>query len=133
MSRHLLDITHEVGARTTRSIWFLIGLVCVRLSFARGFAARGNPGILARVGFDGARLQRNPDATVSGKGTAQSMHELSFGGTLRYASAYCKTPRGYAIDKAGINPNVEMPQVLDAGVDNQKNLAVESAKTAAGL
>lgn len=77
-------------------------------------------------------LQDNGRATIvgtrtMGKGTVQSIQELSFGGAIRYTSAYYKTPNGYDIDGNGINPDI---QVSDAGKDSedaQLNLAVETA------
>lgn len=81
-----------------------------------------------------AALQGNSRATVvgtttMGKGSVQSVTELSFGGALRYTSAYYLTPEGYAIDGAGIVPDVEVSQGQGATADNQKTVAVETAQS----
>lgn len=41
-----------------------------------------------------------------GKGSVQVLHNLSFGGALRYTAAYYLTPEGHAIDGAGVAPTV---------------------------
>ena len=77
-------------------------------------------------------LQDNGRATIvgqrtMGKGTVQSIQELSFGGALRYTSAYYKTPNGYEIDGSGINPDIQVSAAGEEGVDSQLNLAIETA------
>jgi len=60
--------------------------------------------------------------TTQGKGSIQSMQELSFGGALRYTSGYFYTPRGHQIDGVGIRPDV----VIDndsTDTDNQRQMA----------
>ena len=79
-------------------------------------------------------LQDNKRATLigvqsMGKGSVQSVKELSFGGALRYTSAYYLTPLGYTIDKVGIAPDVQVQPGDDDSVDTQKNLAVETAQS----
>lgn len=81
-----------------------------------------------------AALQDNHRATICGektmgKGSVQSVQELSFGGALRYTSAYYKTPLGYSIDGNGITPDVQVVRSADTSVDNQKNLAIETAQS----
>lgn len=83
-----------------------------------------------------AALSGNNRATVvgtttMGKGSVQSVTELSFGGALRYTSAYYLTPEGYAIDGAGITPDVEVADSGDSSTDNQKNVALETAQSLA--
>lgn len=62
-----------------------------------------------------------------GKGTVQSIHELSFGGAIRYTSAYYKTPNGYEIEGNGINPDIKVSAGTDSVEDVQLNMAVETA------
>ena len=60
-----------------------------------------------------------------GKGSVQVLHELSFGGALRYTAAYYLTPEGHAIDQVGVVPEV----ALDASRkgDSQRDYAIEVA------
>lgn len=81
-------------------------------------------------------LQGNSRATVvgvrtMGKGTVQSIQELSFGGAIRYTSAYYKTPGGYDIDGNGVNPDIQVA-ASDGGDDTQLTIAVETAFDLAG-
>ena len=63
--------------------------------------------------------------TTMGKGSVQVLHELSFGGAIRYTAAYYLTPEGHAIDHAGVTPSI----VLDAfgEGDSQRDFAIELA------
>ena len=63
--------------------------------------------------------------TTLGKGSVQALHDLTFGGALRYTAAYYLTPEGHAIDKVGVSPTVQ----LDASKkgDSQKSYAIELA------
>mgnify|MGYP002510198119 CR=1 FL=1 len=63
--------------------------------------------------------------TTMGKGSVQVVHELSFGGALRYTAAYYLTPEGRDIDQVGVTPEV----TLDAtGEDDpQRGYAIELA------
>lgn len=63
--------------------------------------------------------------TTAGKGSVQVMHELSFGGAIRYTAAYYLTPEGHDIDKMGVQPAVGL-DASDEG-DAQKDFAVEVA------
>lgn len=77
-------------------------------------------------------LQDNNRATVIGektlgKGSVQSVQQLTFGGALRYTSAYYKTPRGYSIEGSGINPDIQVGLSAGSTDDVQKTLAIETA------
>ena len=77
-------------------------------------------------------LQDNTRATVlgrktMGKGSVQSITELSWGGALRYTSAFYKTPLGYDINNVGIQPDVDVALPADAAEDTQLTLALEAA------
>ena len=77
-----------------------------------------------------AALKESQRATLvgtntMGKGSVQVLHELSFGGAIRYTAAYYLTPEGHAIDQVGVTPDV----ALDASGegDPQRDYAVEVA------
>lgn len=77
-----------------------------------------------------AALKESQRATLvgtvtMGKGSVQVLHELSFGGAIRYTAAYYLTPEGHAIDEVGVTPEV----LLDASGegDSQKDYAIELA------
>ena len=79
-----------------------------------------------------AALKENQRATLVGvttlgKGSVQVLHELSFGGAMRYTAAYYLTPEGHAIDQVGVSPTV----LVDTGGndDAQKQYAIEVAST----
>lgn len=79
-------------------------------------------------------LQDNARATIVGsttlgKGSVQSIEELSFGGALRYTSALYKTPKGYDINDVGIDPDIQVDAASDADTDTQKSLAVGTAQS----
>ncbi len=63
--------------------------------------------------------------TTLGKGSVQVLHELSYGGAIRYTAAYYLTPEGHAIDQVGVTPTVSLDN-SDTG-DAQKDYAVEVA------
>ena len=62
-----------------------------------------------------------------GKGSVQVLHELSFGGAIRYTAAYYLTPQGHAIDQVGVSPTVMVDTGSDA--DSQKQYAIEVARS----
>ena len=77
-----------------------------------------------------AALKESQRATIignltRGKGTVQVLHELSFGGAIRYTAAYYLTPNGHEIEKIGVSPDV----TIDASVegDSQKQYAIDAA------
>ena len=79
-----------------------------------------------------AALKESQRATLVGvatlgKGSVQVLHELSFGGAIRYTAAYYLTPQGHAIDKVGVTPTV----MVDTGGDDdsQRQYAIEVARS----
>ena len=60
--------------------------------------------------------------TTLGKGSVQVLHELTFGGAMRYTAAYYLTPEGHAIDQVGVTPTVSLDN-SESG-DAQKDYAV---------
>lgn len=77
-------------------------------------------------------LQDNNRATVlgrqtMGRGSVQSVTELSWGGALRYTSAHYLTPMGYDINDAGITPDTDVALPVDSQEDTQRTLAIEEA------
>ncbi len=78
-------------------------------------------------------LQDNKRASLMGrktmgKGSVQSISELSWGGALRYTSAFYKTPLGYDINNVGISPDVEVAMPEGDPEDTQLTLAIEAAQ-----
>ncbi|MEG0375750.1 MAG: S41 family peptidase [Raoultibacter sp.] len=71
--------------------------------------------------------------TTMGKGSVQKIQKLSFVGALRYTAAYYKTPLGHEINKVGISPDITVAANGEAGVDNQKDFALETAQSLAAL
>ncbi len=63
--------------------------------------------------------------TTLGKGSVQVLHELTFGGAMRYTAAYYLTPEGHAIDKVGVTPEVSLGMTGDG--DPQRDYAIELA------
>lgn len=81
-----------------------------------------------------AALKENQRATLvgertMGKGSVQVMHELNFGGALRYTAAYYLTPEGHAIDDTGVTPEVTVAN--DGFDDNQLDYAESLAASLA--
>lgn len=65
--------------------------------------------------------------TTMGKGSVQVTKPLSFGGALRYTAARYKSPSGYSIDQVGVTPDVTVSQRDGNEVDEQLDLAVDTA------
>ena len=59
----------------------------------------------------------------------QVVRDLSFGGALRYTAAYYLSPQGRSFDGVGVTPDVSVGLGGEAGSDNQKNLALETAQS----
>lgn len=70
--------------------------------------------------------------TTMGKGSVQSVSGFSFGGGIRYTSAYYKTPKGYAINGVGISPDAGVDEGSSHDGDAQKEFAMEMAGSAIG-
>lgn len=66
--------------------------------------------------------------TTLGKGSVQVVRPLSYGGAIRYTAAYYKTPLGNDINGVGVSPDVTVDMGESPGMDNQKNLALETAR-----
>ena len=62
-----------------------------------------------------------------GRGSVQVTKPLSFGGALRYTAARYKSPSGYTIDGVGVSPDVVISLREGSSVDNQKEIAIETA------
>ena len=91
--------------------------------------ANKNTAAAAEVVVAACKESQRADAIVGtttlGKGSVQVLHDLSFGGALRYTAAYYLTPEGHAIDKVGVAPTITLE---DSGEgDSQKDYAVELA------
>ncbi len=63
---------------------------------------------------------------TQGKGTVQVMEPLSFGGAIRYTAATYYTPKGRAIEGAGVSPDI-----IISNEDNQQSVALEVASSQA--
>ena len=57
----------------------------------------------------------------------QVVHELSFGGAIRYTAGYYKSPLGHDIDGVGVIPDIAISS-SEGGTDPQLVLAVETAQ-----
>lgn len=70
-----------------------------------------------------------------GKGSVQTVEELSFGGGMKFTIAHYLTPEGRVIDGVGLTPDivVEMDPMLQAEeeTDTQLQRAIREAKSAA--
>lgn len=120
----------NIQTKTTTSARNASGSVVTTLPLV--VLVNGNTASTAEV-IVGA-LQDTDRATVvgertMGKGSVQSIVELSFGGALRYTSAYYSTPKGYAIDNSGISPDVVISDNADEEGDEQLSLALETARS----
>ena len=108
---------------------------------ATGQPVSGNPLVLivnkntaAAAEVVSAALKESQRAMVvgtntMGKGSVQIMHDMSFGGALRYTAAYYLTPEGHAIDQVGVTPDTTI-KATDEG-DFQKDYAMEIAASQA--
>ena len=66
--------------------------------------------------------------TTMGKGSVQTVSALSFGGGIRYTTAYYQTPNGYDINGNGIVPDIQVAEG-SSSEDAQLSVAVDAAKT----
>ena len=89
-------------------------------------AAEVIAGGLQDLGNDGK--VRVVGETTMGKGSVQSVSALSFGGGIRYTTAYYQTPNGYDINGNGIVPDIQVAEGSSTE-DAQLSLAVDAAKT----
>lgn len=69
--------------------------------------------------------------STQGKGSVQSVSGFSFGGGIRYTSAYYKTPKGYDIEGVGVSPDTQVAHD-DSDEDLQKSRAMEVAASSIG-
>lgn len=80
-----------------------------------------------------AALQDNQRGTIVGqttlgKGSVQVVHELSFGGALRYTAAHYLTPLGHELQNVGIVPSIPIPAGTGED-DSQRTVALETARS----
>jgi len=72
--------------------------------------------------------------TSFGKGSVQTVKELSFGGAVKFTTAHYLTPKSRVIDGKGLTPDVEVKmdaaKQADPKTDTQLKRAVEEAKAA---
>lgn len=61
-----------------------------------------------------------------GKGTVQTLHELSDGGALKFTIAHYLTPSGRNINKRGIKPDIEV-KMKEAKVDQPGDIQLQKA------
>ena len=91
--------------------------------------ANKNTAAAAEVAAAALKESQRADAIVGtttlGKGSVQVLHDLTFGGALRYTAAYYLTPEGHAIDKVGVSPTVSLEASKQG--DSQKDYAMELA------
>ena len=81
-----------------------------------------------------AALKESQRATLvgtntMGKGSVQVLHELSFGGAIRYTAADYLSPEGHQIDGVGVTPEVALEMTGEG--DPQKEYAIELAASMA--
>ena len=93
--------------------------------------ANGNTAAAAEV--LAAALQESGRASVVGtrtlgKGSVQVVTRLSFGGALRYTAAYYLSPLGHAINGNGIAPDYSVVAGDNEAVDNQLDVAFDTAR-----
>lgn len=148
---YVLDLRDNPGGFLTQSVdiasFFVKSGVVVEIQAKEGLATRTatsttltdsplvvlvNQSTAGTAEVLAGALQDNNRATIvgqrtMGKGSVQSIQELSFGGAIRYTSAYYKTPNGYDIDGNGINPDIKILQSTDEKVDSQLTMAIETA------
>ena len=148
----VLDLRDNPGGYLTQAVevssLFIRSGVIVGIQTKEGMATRNATGeascelplvVLVNESTSGSAeviagaLQDNKRATVlgrktMGKGSVQSITELSWGGALRYTSAFYKTPLGYDINEVGIQPDVDVAMPVDAAEDTQLTLALEAAR-----
>ncbi len=62
-----------------------------------------------------------------GKGSVQVVHDLSYGGAIRYTAAYYLTAQGHAIEAVGVYPDITVTN--GAAGDAQLDYALEYAQT----
>lgn len=88
-----------------------------------------NTAAAAEVVVAACKESQRADAVVGtttlGKGSVQALHDLTFGGALRYTAAYYLTPEGHAIDKVGVAPTITLEASGEG--DSQKDYAIELA------
>lgn len=63
--------------------------------------------------------------TTFGKGSVQSLFDLSDGSLLRVTTAHWFTPKGRLIQGEGLKPDIEVPFDREAGDDNQLQAAID--------
>ena len=149
----VLDLRNNPGGYLEISVdiagWFIEqGKVIVREKYASGeeteFKARGNNAlgkmplvVLTNEGsasaaeiLAGALRDHKGVKTVGektfGKGTVQTLEELSDGSLLKITIANWLTPKGSVIDKQGISPDIEV-KFTEEDVKNGKDAQLEKA------
>ncbi len=154
----ILDLRSNPGGYLEVSVdiagWFIEdGKVIVREKYASGedteFKARGNNAlgkmplvvlvnggsasaaeILAGALKDHKNVKIIGEKTF-GKGTVQTLEELSDGSLLKITVANWLTPNGTVIDKQGIKPDIEVTitkEDVEKGKDTQLEKAIEAAR-----
>lgn len=87
----------------------------------------------------GGALQDYDRATLVGvktfgKGSVQSIEELSFGGAVKFTTAHYLTPNGRTIDGVGLTPEVVVEMDVEKQADEETDVQLQRAlKVAAGL
>lgn len=62
-----------------------------------------------------------------GKGSVQTIRELSFGGAVKFTTAHYLTPLGRAIDGKGLTPDVVVPMDLEKQADEKSDVQLKRA------